>query len=839
LQKKIRGKGKHFSTLESGKNFGLCTKNEKNENACIRFSTHIPFFYFPHQAPADKDGYNDPEPFTIKNNVAVFGVVEPTLGAQVGALNFGWRHADQEELTTRVVAEDPVQALQEQLDYFETVEPEFSGLKVLLAQMTPECARELATKFPQFQIVVSAADQEQATSNITMSTNWRPVQQSAGQFLAVPAPYFNSAMRTEAVHFGMIDANPLQPKLLQKSPWALIAKADAGDAIEPRIDPAVDFWATIKDLPGCLRSSFDRNKSQESFDNLAYLKWLMLCTMQKHLGADVALIQPRDLFEKIPVLDEKKYLKRGSNTKDNVQQTLDRLIWKGDFITLLHVPGSALKKALAHSDTLEAGRKLETLGIRKTNDEYFVNELPLDDNRLYTIATTDYIGAGDTGYPDLVKAARNPRSHPAAFTEDLITISSLVCRRFFTEETTWEQYCLGPIKSSSYLDTTTVSQTEPYPPEGQWPKIRRASPLSWPDERPDSPSLADGLEHRVQRRNFRAFSLKNLSIGFKDLDNNRTDDSVKSKFAGVPTSGVSTSKENRNISVGLDARFSYFADKREFFIASGVDYERQATGDPTKATGISLNKNRIFGDIGVVWWRRPGREFPNIGFVTSVHGETQLEQPFSAFNLSTEAEDQIRITQRRGLLLLGRLGVRWQNKTNIFEIGGKGGREMRALRGYLFENPGGTNFECLVKSAQTLGDCITENSKPPAGLITANSTPRALMQGRPRAGIYWEHAFTFPILSNLKYELTQDADFFFIKFSRDTSIDTRFRYNSKNRLSFMIWKNFSIGPTLDLFMYQNKVNGNFLFQRSFGIETKISFDIINRREKAAQIIDRN
>jgi hypothetical protein len=54
----------------------------------------------------------------------------------------------------------------------------------------------------------------------------------------------------------------------------------------------------------------------------------------------------------------------------------------------------------------------------------------------------------------------------------------------------------------------------------------------------------------------------------------------------------------------------------------------------------------------------------------------------------------------------------------------------------------------------------------------------------------------------------------------------------------MIWPNFSIGPTLELFMYQNKVNRNFLFQRTLGIETKLSFDIFNRREKKSQVIAR-
>jgi hypothetical protein len=86
--------------------------------------------------------------------------------------------------------------------------------------------------------------------------------------------------------------------------------------------------------------------------------------------------------------------------------------------------------------------------------------------------------------------------------------------------------------------------------------------------------------------------------------------------------------------------------------------------------------------------------------------------------------------------------------------------------------------------------------------------------------------------------VTQDADFFFVKFDRDTTIDTRFRYNSKNRLSFMIWPNFSIGPALDLFMYQNKVNRNFLFQRTLGVEMKLYFDVFNRREKKAQVIAR-
>ena len=857
---KFPGKG-HYSTLAYGKNHFLCTVINQNtkqpQDACMRFSTHTPFFYFPHKAPneaGNTHGYVDPEPYALKNNVAIFGVVDPTIGEQVGILNFGWKHKDDTALTSRVSAEDPVDALQQQLDYFEVREPKFSGMKVLLAQMTPQRARALAARFPEFQVVVAAADRPQATSNITMSTIWKPEIPASGAFLAVPTPYFNPATRQGSVHLGIINATR------QTEKWELSAKAIEGQLVPEPEDRAEKFWKTIKSLPGCLQSDFERNRKQsdESYDNQTYLKWLVLCTMQQHLGADVALIQSQDLFDKIPelkrdtteLLNRAKVSARDAERDENVQQMLDRLIWKGDLLTLIYVPGSALKKALDQSEkyaseetatlalSVDRGRKLETLGIRTENGEHFINELPLDNNRIYAVATTDYISAGDTGYPDLRKAARNPRGHPAAYSRQLISISSLVCRKYFYNNASLiSQYCLEPVDGSLYLDETVAEQTPPYPPEGRFSRFWANTGLALPKSRTSSIDPAVGLENRVQRRSFRGFSLKNFSIGFKDLDNNRTDQSLQDKFAGISTSGVG-SKENRTISVGLDTRFSYFADKHEYFIGLGVDYDRQSTGDPTLATGISLNKNRLFLDGGFVWWRHAGRELPNFGPVFSVHGETQLEQPFSAFNLNTDEAEQVRIPQKRGALLLGRLGFRWQNRTNTAEAGVQFGREFRALRGFHFDNPDGNDQECLVSSAQTLDDCIAFKSGPLERSITANSSPSALLQARPRAGIYWNHRFSFPIGSKIKYEATQDADYFFVRFHQDTSIDTRFRYNSKNSLRFMIWSNFSIGPALELFIYQNKVNGDFLFQRTLGIETTLNFDVFNRREKKSQIISR-
>src|SRR5205085_1248320 len=87
-----------------------------------------------------------------------FGVVDPNLSEQVGVLNFSWLNQNA-KLKSVVSAEDPAEALREQLDYFDAWYaqqpsqspnqrraddqiPHFAGLKVLLAQTNPEWVEE-------------------------------------------------------------------------------------------------------------------------------------------------------------------------------------------------------------------------------------------------------------------------------------------------------------------------------------------------------------------------------------------------------------------------------------------------------------------------------------------------------------------------------------------------------------------------------------------------------------------------------------------------------------------------------------------------------------------------
>jgi hypothetical protein len=847
--KTIHGDIKHFSTLITGRNYGLCNIISKDQTDCLRFSVHTPFFYFPHRLPQATSSYTDPDPYVyIHDRAAIFGVVEPDLASQVGILNFGWKNLGK-GLTTKLSVEDPADALRQQLDYFEVQHKDFKGLKILLAQTSPQRAKVLATRFPEFQIVVSAADLEQATSELTMTTTWNP-DGTAGSLVAVPAPYFDSKTRKGWVHFGMIKAEK------KSNSWTLSTNSLEPQAIAEKEDPASTFWDEIKKLPNCYSPS--KSLSGKTPSNQDYLKLLVLCTMRERLSADVALIQARDLFEKLPLLDDSAAAPAGTRrmlsrpttpsatapaNAGNFQQMLDRLIWKGDLLTLLYVPGSALKKALELSETFETeenatlslvvdrGRKLETLGITKDKitGEYLINQLPLEANRIYAVATTDFIGAGDTGYPDLATAALNPKTHPAAFPEKLWSISSLVCRKIFPLSSNANLYCLDSIDSDDYLDETVAAQNPPHRQPSAFDRFIDALPFKGPAAEIVPKTIDAAVEQKAQRRSIWRLSLKDLSVAFSSLNNNFTDEEIAEKFAGNTTPSVQA-KHSQDFHFGLDVRFSRSSHRRDFFIEPGIDYKSQTTGDTPEKEQVSQINNRAFAEAGFVLWRTPGRPVPNVGLNLSLHAETQFQRPFSNFTLDNN--DPLKIYQPRNIVLLPRLGFRWQNKDDYVEFGGQAGKAFNAFRGFAFDTANG-EILCVVSPAQSIDDCITENSKTIGG-ITKDSPVRVLSEDRPRAGIYWKSNFSIPFGSRVKYIFDDEGDFLFVNFRKDTTLDTRLRDISKHSLSFTIFPSISIGPTLRLLLYQNKINRDFLIQKEFGIETKISFDIFNRRETGVQ-----
>ena len=149
------------------------------------------------------------------------------------------------------------------------------------------------------------------------------------------------------------------------------------------------------------------------------LQQLALKQMMKSCNADLAMLQKRDVY--VPRVLRQSDFKL---TADGRDAALRAIFWKGDYVQCINVPGSALKSTLTAStgfqqdqtlgllteDSLSWNWSLATLGAGEGGDpaRQLVGGMLLDPQRLYSIATTDFLANGDTGYSGLQSAEPPP-----------------------------------------------------------------------------------------------------------------------------------------------------------------------------------------------------------------------------------------------------------------------------------------------------------------------------------------------------------------------------------------------------------------------------------------------
>lgn len=854
------GKNGHYSTLLPGTNYGLCLLSGR-ESHCIRFSVHVPFFSYPSPVVSPKavglKDYTDPDPYVFvekgdgrPSDVAIFGVVDTNLAEHVGILNLGWLHKDT-RLKTVAAIEDPAEALHQQLEYFERKycrengQP-FAGIKMLLAQMSPQRARILSARLPEFQIVVSAADQDQDTVRDETDATWsRPKSPSATEpdknakptVFAVPAPYFNTG-RGLSLNIGLIALTPLQDNT-----WKVHLKGLGPKELKEEQNPATQFWDRVASRFGDCEPSGFIPGAQDSITPSDRLKWFTLCAMQHKAKADVALIQKRDLFSFLPNKHE--------DGPEVAQRLLDRIIWKGDFLTVLYVPGSSLLKAMAlskkfdeeDSTTLslenETGRGLVKLGIRydKEAGQYLVNEVPVEPSRLYAVATTDYIGAGDTGYPELATDAISAPRQPSQFPNTLASISTIVCRSLYPNE--GKNLCYPDLPRDDYFDRTAQKPTDSREGPNFWSRVVALVPFHHPDsaerskldEQRQKGSSEDAANRKVEERLIWDRSTA-FTFGFNSLINNLSDAAIDENFSGIPTSSVKAhSKHSWNID--LKTSFSRSLHDKEFFIIPELRYNVEYTGRADKSEEVNQISNLITLDSGLAF-KLSDRALPHWELVPSVHLETPTRTPITVFELKTgERKD---VAEGRGLTFLPRLGLKWQSRVGSIEIGGQGGWELNALNGYQFKTDGFV-ITCRPEPARSFAKCVKDESDPSGGHITAQSDAESLRQTKPRAGAYLKTKLTLSPSPKVSYVLENDGDFFLENpfKDKDNATDTRFRLLSSHKLKFAVFSSLAIGPAYRLFLYENKVNHDFLLQQQFMFDVDFGFDIFNWRGRAKQV----
>jgi 5'-nucleotidase, C-terminal domain len=836
--------------LNAGSNYGVCfTGPGVTSNGlpyCVRFATDAPFFQFPNAIRIERTDkpeqpYSDPRPFVVKEagdrSVAVFGVVDPKLREHVGELNAMWANADRRNLRTEIALVDPVRALRQLLEdfdyryaeqhcgalndanaYDECVgrEGTFTGVKVLMAQMRSSEARELGAKMEGvFHVLISQPEIERATPNQTVSLDPPAATDKRPTFLLVPRPAYDPARDRTSVQVRMVDRFPDPdggvkytvagtPKPtsavlnnLCEQGWFQEKVADAWNALAARAVPPDTFPWPIA-----------RADCEITYHHVA------LYAIRQHANADVALLQKRDFFFSAP--DDQR--------SAALADTINRILWKGDFLLKLMVTGSTLKSVFergAAFDTqdqeslslqVEKGRGLVWLGMYfdRERKEYLINGAPLDEGRLYTVATSDYIALGDTGYPELAVPVVGRSPLPQDF-KILYLISDVLTNAMNAK--------MNPktppniILAEGYLDDSLDN-----PPNGTNGQTRAYRVRQWwrPDSNASTFTKMPAPERLVQDQRGGFVSLQKALVSFSDVHNNVSEHDRGDAFFGVSLDQVNA-KSSTAASAAVQARSGVIGRDIEWFLSGDLAYSKTSTARSLLPRLENYLDDRLILEPGA-FRRVHGKPYPHFGPQMSVRTETQFRRPLQNFDLGTADKATIGLRHERSISILPRLGFRFENRKSSFNVGYEAAIVPRTVR-YDFSGDAGP-FTCQVEAtnAKAVANCVKEHS----GLAASASALSITQTHVFRNAMFADARIVVPgsrvsFVSQLAGELIGSG-------LGDNSTMTHWRYEWSAALTFKILQNLSAQPEVDYFRFRNQLGDIEFQQRKILFGLNYTFD---------------
>jgi hypothetical protein len=879
--------GDKHSLLKSGNNYGLCMAPASTDSRaqkekryyCVRFSVYTPLFQskWGRTTGNAKAGiaFKEPSPYVLLDGgsgpaIAIFGVVDPQLTEYVGLLNTTWENTEEKFKTTNskgrsatvntkklfitgVKVKDPAESLRQLLEYFDAQHPEFKEenderkagspatkpklLRVLLAQMSPQQAQILAIRLGKFDVVVTEANPDLAAVNDKIESTISSSDDKRGAypvFVAVPEPYYVPDRSGKGKSKWMADIGSLTIEQKDARSVGIVSEhieTAVSATSRQMVTPPRRFWISVADYLNqhCLTKL---PRSQPSYAvpvatgsaQEQQIAWLTACLIQKELGADVVLLQKRDFFPDLPFATNERM--------DTVQDYLDRIIWKGDFLTLLYVPGSTLQAVLKQSKTFdtedtsklslasEKKRGLLVTGLRHDpdTDTDLINEVALDTSRVYAVATTDFIGVGDTGYPDLTNSALRKLSSPLDFDRKQLLISAVVCKKLTAFINGDDSSCRPPEDLHALVDDTKASPSNVSSVYTFRNSLWKWSLFDIAKEVPGTPKEkeyawpSDRAEWAVEQRPWGAvrinppdttlFALNEAALNVNVLDHKFSDAVLAQKFFGNPVPQLSA-KRSHVVGFDLQPQILYSRHRWQLFEKTEERYNVQYTGQNNAPRVVNQKENLFTSDSGAAFdlWNR---QQPHFEIVTSFHYETQLIHPTisTLAPLPTGTTLVPPVDTSRTHYLLPRLGVRYADRISWIEAGFEDGGQLNAVR--------------LFPVSATTSQFLLQRTNIPV------------------SGIYWKWHVVVPFSPKVSWTVDDDGDFFFNQHA-DATTDTRFRSDAKTSVNFQVFRSLAFAPTYEFFYYANKVQETWFWQGQASLQMKFQFDFWNRRHKLDQL----
>lgn len=594
----------------------------------------------------------------------------------------------------------------------------------------------------------------------------------------------------------------------------------------------------------------------------------VLIAMRNALRTDAAIIQTRDLYDadnlSLEQIDEK-----------DIQDQISQVVWKGDEVIVLHVTGATIRKLLKQSATfaqldknslnteIEKGRDLITLGIYahpKDSDTYYINGAIMSDTALYSIAATDFISGGDTGYSNLVPPDVLPAYRIRDFARKQVRpIAGLVCKELVGTPKDGPLPCADMRLAPKYFDEKELSPTDATPGfttplhyRSFWRNFfmpRRPYPYS---------------EDWVQQHPFWYLKLENLDFSESGVFINHFAETT-SNLAGL-SNPLIANKGAQNIGADHKARFVfdyqqgtlYALTDSSFSYTNTVSSTPSTSGPPTVTSGPPTLAYNVLGleaggtlrlpvprnRIGLRSDTPNGIQRPSwLSLQYSIRYERELVNPFDTqITLTPTAPPASPVTDLvlhtpQISTIYGRGGLRAENSDTYLEFGIEDIDARGLLQSYTIPQAG-TTYNCVprVSSVDLLCSSTATSTSPPVDIktlaLTANSyllavSPQTTAYLTP--GVYLNFYWKFPIWSrrdanradqSFYLTLTNKGDFYF-KEPSDTPVQTRYLDKLTPALNFPIWAGLTLTPKVDFILYENKVN--FFHYRSVQPSVALSY----------------
>ncbi len=897
----------------AGDSWAIClTPAEKGRKTCALFTVQYPLLA---ELPLPEDRKDHPSPLPSKpyfwhkhSNTVVFGIVDTDLIQQVGVRASAWisHKLEDDEIESNVAIRaavlDPVEALKQAQARFEADHPKeaASATRILLAHMPEEKAVAVARKLNRANTASLrqlATQQKRLTSDPSKPQQQQPPADSFRLVMAVAshkAPSVPQSLtrhragwRAVVLTAASVDKSDPQSEIGQDYDLALHAativpfdhlvflenstNATRFNLSEPLSKDANEKF-DLKMVSGALkvRISSPAKAVNQPDVNQNELNQMVLQGMMDAIGADAAILQKSGLRSQDTHFE---------TPAQSPEAALDRFFPQGDMLIATTLTGATIKKLLDRSRSLadeeesiyapgeQQGRSLLVRGFSKssTSSEYEWQGEPLQDNRRYKVATSDYLAFGDSAYSDLkpdgplfatiadtpirplsieVLRAWLKAPPPSPLSDPFLYFDHLSLTPADSKVNDYEQPPAVPVSTKGQAPITT-SSVSPAPVEG--PPTLPPTPPS-----PDAP---------VWRLTFRSVN------SFDAYHHNESSESARlSKLFGISSPQFISNPEsvkwgalNRFLAERIGTRQTFFLRGEENFRADRI------RNKDTNAYARTIPEN--------LWALESGFSFRRIAYdrwafhpLGSVRYESQL--------LTTLLDIPVlggKVDSTKTSALLGKGGFRLERRLSRTPTAPApasppftyGYLETGFLFGRSFGIPSEVAFVgnspeivCSLTTASTAGTlekCINKNVIPqwyPGAIVDDAVDPTLLKQllakaprdangallnqqflrgtNRPRAGIFLDMRLVRPLwhrATPVPWSLViENRGQLLFGFSGDISTDARYFDTQSFGLQLPILGNLKLLPKMDLLFFRNQVQGATLTGRRFSLSLEYNFE---------------